>query len=197
MSDFFDFHTHKANPPPGVTALISHPAPLPADGKLYSLELHPWALTKIPENFRENAVMAAAIGEIGLDRLRGPELTVQRAAFRAALEIANELRKPVVLHCVRAASELRAELKPFPELKKLLHGFRGGVRELAEWIESGFLVSLAPAAIRSEFAPFADRLCLETDDGAEPIEEIYQRAGQAFGATFADINARNFKDFLS
>ena len=199
MSVFFDFHSHQVNPPPGVTALISRPAPLPEDGKLYSLQLHPWHLagTELPAGFRENAVRAAAIGEIGLDRLRGPELPLQRQLFRTALKVAAEFNKPVVLHCVRAAAELRSDLKPYPEMKKLLHGFRGGVRELESWLELGFFVSLAPNALRPEFAPFASaRIGLETDDGAIPITELYRRADELFGADFADVNARNFEAFL-
>lgn len=199
MSAFFDFHTHNTNPPPGVAALISRPAPLPEDGRLYSLELHPWHLAgpELPAGFRENAVRAAAIGEIGLDRLRGPELPVQRQVFRAALEVAADLHKPVILHCVRAAAELRSDLKPYPGMKKLLHGFRGGVRELEAWLELGFFVSLAPNALRPEFAPFAgERIGLETDDGAIPITELYRQAGEVFGADFAAVNARNFKAFL-
>ncbi|MGE4565789.1 MAG: TatD family hydrolase [Victivallaceae bacterium] len=199
MSVFFDFHTHNSNPPPGVTALISRPAPLPDDGKLYSLELHPWHCggPELPAGFRENAVRAAGIGEIGLDRLRGPELSLQRQVLRAALEVAAELHKPVILHCVRAAAELQSDLKPYPGMKKLLHGFRGGVRELERWLELGFFVSLAPTALRPEFAPFAAaRIGLETDDGEMPIAELYRRAGALFGADFTAVNARNFKAFL-
>lgn len=199
MSAFFDFHTHNANSPPGVTALISRPAPLPEDGRLYSLQLHPWHLAgpELPAGFRDNAARAAAIGEIGLDRLRGPELSVQRQAFRAALEVAAALHKPVVLHCVRAAAELRSDLKPYPEMKKLLHGFRGGVGELETWLKLGFFVTLGPNALRPEFAPFAGvRIGLETDDGKIPITELYRQAGELFGADFAAVNRRNFEAFL-
>ena len=62
-----DFHTH--NPSPPIRALIS--AAEPQNGKLVSLQRHPWQLpdifdqTLLPQKIQLNDF--AALGEIGLD----------------------------------------------------------------------------------------------------------------------------------
>jgi len=107
---FYDFHTHDPAPVPGVQKLVSLPR-LPSirqPGVFYSLQLHPWDLpdsfTGLPETWIAELPHADAAGEIGLDRLRGPALSVQLAYLDAALALAAELRKPVVFHCFPAAS---------------------------------------------------------------------------------------------
>ena len=44
----------------------------------------------------------AFVGEIGLDKLRGPPMEIQLAAMAAQVDVAVELRRPVSVHCVRA-----------------------------------------------------------------------------------------------
>jgi len=106
-----DFHTHI--PRDGINALISSAELLP--GHLTSLEIHPWYL---PETFspallpdHEKLYPFAAVGEIGLDKLRGPESVVQEQFLRAILDLAADTCKPVVIHAVRSYPEIFAILK--------------------------------------------------------------------------------------
>ena len=57
------------------------------------------ALARLETIAREPKVIA--VGEIGLDyyHVENPEIDVQKAAFRAQMEIAAKLRKPIILHC--------------------------------------------------------------------------------------------------
>ncbi len=54
-------------------------------------------------NLRQLAVdpLVVAVGEIGLDYYHAdnPEIGVQQAAFLAQMEIAREVRKPILIHC--------------------------------------------------------------------------------------------------
>lgn len=203
-----DFHTHSA-PPPGTAALVS--AGLDQLGRfpLESLEFHPWRLPPQPvELTRESSAgleRAAALGEVGLDRLRGPAFPVQREMLDRLLRIAAELEKPVVFHCVRATAELLAAVKPYPRMRKLLHGFRGSPELFEEFRKHGFYLSLGAAAL--ERAPLLDhlrrtgfdRVGFETDDRPEPVEQLMERAAGALDVPAEQLIAitdANFREFL-
>ncbi|MCI5778777.1 MAG: TatD family hydrolase [Lentisphaeria bacterium] len=144
-----DFHTHR-RPAPGIDALISAPEYLP-DAKI-SLQLHPWHL---PERFTPRPELAGelmrfdALGEVGLDRMRGPELPVQQRYLLEFLRLAQELRKPVVLHVVRCFPELFAALRPL-KLRVMVHGFRGTPELLDELWRRGMTVSFHRSVLGRE-----------------------------------------------
>jgi len=142
-----DFHTHDPGTP--LRALVS--AADPAAAPRVSLEFHPWRVREefsaLPPGFAERLRRAAALGETGLDRLHPPSFAAQCRAFAAALEAGAELRRPLVIHAVRAAEEIRRMTAGYPA-PRLIHGFRGAVRRLEAWLSDGFFVSLHPAALR-------------------------------------------------
>ena len=116
-----DFHTHHKRLYPAI--LSSKSAQV---NEYTSLEFHPWHL---PENFSGLPDFAAelndftALGEIGLDRLRGPALPVQQQYLN--------LRGDRLAGCVRAFPELFALIKPY-SFPWAIHGFR----EKAELLEA-------------------------------------------------------------
>lgn len=164
-----DFHTHF--PDGSRRALVS--AAEPDAAPLVSLEFHPWRVpgdfTALPADFTARLRRCAALGEVGLDRLHSPDFAVQRRAFAAAVEIGASLRKPLVIHAVRATDEVRRMTEDYPA-PRLIHGFRGAVRRLAAWLTAGFFVSLHPTALCDDaIGEFlrshgADRIGVESDD---------------------------------
>ena len=181
---FCDFHTHNAKPAEQVVKLLSA-AELPAEplpGVFFALELHPWELPEnfagLPEAFMEQIQRADAIGEVGLDRLKGPALDVQRQYLRAVLEAAADCRKPVVFHCVRAFPELLAAVKPFPQIRKMLHGFQGNEQKAAALQAAGFLLSS-----RNRLYPGGG---LETDAAELTIQEVYTHSQAGDQAALED-----------
>ncbi len=190
-----DFHTHRLPEHTDAEFLLSVSTP-PSHKVRYSLELHPWHLPAVfsglPPGWTVMAENADAIGEIGLDRLRGPDLSVQRRYLTEALNVAAELHKPVVLHCVRAWQELRLALRPFTGLRCLCHGFRGKPALREELEKQGFFVSSAfPEALRN-----GRRIGLESDDGPLDIDAVYARAETVFEPGFEARLAANFACFL-
>ena len=172
---YCDFHTHDASCAADTLKLVSA-AELPAErppGVFYALELHPWHLPEtfdgLPEAFVRAAPHADALGEVGLDRLRGPSLAVQRTCLRAVLHLAADLGKPVVFHCVRAFPELLAECRAFPAVPKLLHGFQGNEARRATLANAGFLLT-SSRALPPEGG-------LETDATGRDIREVYASCG--------------------
>jgi TatD DNase family protein len=97
---------------------------------------------------------AVALGEIGLDfyrKLSPPE--TQRAVFQQMLDMAGELRLPVVVHSRDAEEEVFAILSgwaaqvkgQWPQERPLgiIHCFGGDLALALRYIQLGFLVSIA------------------------------------------------------
>ncbi|MDE7377094.1 MAG: TatD family hydrolase, partial [Muribaculaceae bacterium] len=132
FANYSDVHTHRLDA--GLDAIINLPLDsidsIPADGRSYSVGVHPWdAEAQVDwERLRQAASLpqVVAIGECGLDALRGPALDVQEPVFVRQARLAEELGKPLIVHCVRAYGrlmELRRALSPSQPW--LVHGFRG------------------------------------------------------------------------
>ena len=174
-----DFHTHHVGNRPAILSSKS-----PQAGEYTSLEFHPWNL---PETFSplpvtlENLNKFTALGEVGLDRLRGPALPVQQQYLKALLQLASDCNKPVIFHCVRAFPELFALLKNF-SLPWAIHGFRGKVDLLEEIWRHGGIVSFHPSITNNQ--PLLEKLsspqgkiAFESDDNAElDLETIVDMA---------------------
>jgi TatD DNase family protein len=121
----------------------------------FSLGLHPWFLTK--ENFNSDfkkltqlvdnqSVMI--IGECGLDRLKGEDLNFQTEAFAAQILLAESCRKSVVIHCVKAYSELIALKKKLnPHVPMIVHGFNQNEQILKELLKNDFHISIGTAIL--------------------------------------------------
>ncbi len=126
-----------------------------------------------------------AIGEIGLDYFKeyAPRESQQRA-FRAQLALAQELRKPVVVHLREATEDLLAILRecaPHPRplslqgrgerLRGVVHSFTGDWGLAQELLALGFYLSVngivtfeKSQALRAAVARIPlERLLLETD----------------------------------
>ncbi|MBO5762315.1 MAG: TatD family hydrolase [Lentisphaeria bacterium] len=172
---FCDFHTHCSDVPAGQAALISSAVPpgSAAEGAYYSLELHPWTLPDsfhgLPEVWADQLSRVCAVGEIGLDKCRGPALPVQMAFLRAALHEAQCRDLPVVIHCVRAFPELQMVLREFRISRLLFHGFRGSPEFLQQVRRAGFFTSSA-RGLPEDLLDCG----LETDDGDTTLSGLYR-----------------------
>ena len=118
--------------------------------------VHPWWVSELavaPDQVRRAVVERArhernggrcvAVGECGLDANIDLPLAQQLPVFEAQLEAAGELSLPVIVHCVRAHSEVIRALKN-ARIKKagVIHAFAGS-REIAEeYIKLGFYLGV-------------------------------------------------------
>ena len=123
------------------------------------------------------APAVVAIGEIGLDFLRGPAPALQTRWLDAQLDLAAAAALPVILHNRDATPELLARLRAWgeratlPQPAGVLHAFSGG-RGAADWaLAAGFylgiggMLTFRNAADLRQLAALlpGDRLVLETD----------------------------------
>ncbi|MBQ9336346.1 MAG: TatD family hydrolase [Lentisphaeria bacterium] len=185
-----DAHTHRIPGPEDRPALVNlkpgeRPGPA-EEGIYYSCGIHPADEDRFTlEDLRRTVdlVSVAAIGECGLDALAGPAPERQEAVFRAQAALAEELRLPMVIHCVRKPYELIGIRKALrAQMPWLVHGFRGG-REVAEaWLKTGCLLSLSVPWLMhlSVFPDWLPRgsFLLETDESETPLASVYTHAAR-------------------
>jgi TatD DNase family protein len=148
------------------------------------------ALARLEEIARRPRVIA--VGEIGLDyyHAQNPGIAMQQAAFRAQMEIAARVGKPIILHCRTSelaapaakarfgAADAAEDLLTMLEqewapagLPGILHCFSGTQTHAERALAIGFYLSFAgnltyPKSIAIQqvaaWAP-ADRILVETD----------------------------------
>ncbi len=188
---FIDFHTHHNRKSPDLINLQTlHVTPtLQAEElpKICSLGLHPWFIQNSSwENLGNLAKSSnvVAIGECGLDRNIDLPLETQISIFKRHIELAEELRKPLVIHCVRAFAELISLKKNTrPSIPWIIHGFNKKAEIFQQLLKHDFYFSFG-AAMLSDRTPILQaiatipngRFLLETDDRTDiSIKQIYDR----------------------
>ena len=155
----------------------------------YSIGIHPWNANKIEDNFFKIERLAMsekclAIGEIGLDKLQGTEISIQKKAFEIQVLLSEKLKLPVILHCVKSWNEIssiKQKLKPIQTW--VYHGFNK-VGILEEVINAGMMISIGASVFTNEKLQNAlkkipnNRLLLETDEANIDIYTIYEKVSE-------------------
>ncbi len=150
----------------------------------FSSGIHPWyppteeqwaAIQKAWEDPR-----CLALGECGLDRLRGPNMVEQQKILLRQLE---SCALPVLVHAVKADAEMWEMIQAFPAKKWVIHGAMGKWERWKKWMDHGVCFSfgkglLNDAATQETFRKTPmEQLFLETDAAAIPLlESIYVQA---------------------
>lgn len=127
---------------------------LSAGGVYGAFGIHPW---KADEILNENEIRhmmllphAVAIGEIGLDfKVETVSRDTQLALFRAQLELAVSLDKPVILHCRGAFTEMLEILKEYyGKIRGVVHAFSRGPELAREFVRLGLHIAFGGAITR-------------------------------------------------
>ncbi|MCX3264770.1 TatD family hydrolase [Pedobacter agri] len=211
--DFLDIHTHKSAQRKGVESIQS--LSLTSDiflampkTKPISIGLHPWyaSIEKLEIQLKYLSVLAKQtnvklIGECGLDKLKGESLKNQILILEHQVALAERLNKPLILHCVRAFSELM-ELKGRLKVKvpMIVHGFNKNEELGKQLISKGFLLSFGTAILKensgaSKLLKSYDDFFLETDDAETSIEEIYETAANLKKCSVDELKALIFANW--
>ena len=211
--EFYDVHTHQIysedNDDPyhscifDVYSLEFEVAKELHQRHSFSCGVHPWYsedsetqmtyLTEITSNPR-----IVAIGETGLDKLKGPSFNVQTPVFKKHIEISEKLEKPVIIHCVKAWEELlKIKKETSPKQPWIIHGYRGKPDLTKRLLNEGFYFSVGENInVESMQLIPIDRLFCETDEGDITTREVYQQAAQSLNIDmidFADRVAQNVR----
>lgn len=147
-----------------------------------SYGIHPWYIEDIStqmNQLREYAGLpeTRAIGEAGLDKAVGMDMALQTEVFRSQALLAEEVEKPLIIHCVKAWAELlEIKREVSPRMPWIAHGFRGK-KELAEQlVRHGFYLSFGDVFNREAVIAAWPRFVLaETDDKTVDIQDVYRQ----------------------
>ncbi|MDE5840737.1 MAG: TatD family hydrolase [Muribaculaceae bacterium] len=185
-----DCHTHRNAPAPDAIISTS-PIGFRAQGsQMWSVGLHPWDLDLFcSDNLRIKdeiwvelvaaaaSPMVAAIGECGIDLTHGGILATQMLAFRKQALLAERLRKPLIIHAVKAHDIIVGMKKDLqPEQPWIIHGFRNKPTIAEIYLKAGCWLSFG-----EKFSPEAlditppDRILAETDESDLTIDKIISR----------------------
>jgi len=169
--------------------------------------LHPWHSDSsdldLENRFAPYLERAVALGEIGLDRTIQVPIKKQAELFVAQLEIAKRFHLPVVIHCVKAYSDILAIMPKYKELTYIFHGFYANEQILKSlllynsYFSVGIRELLRPkgnALIRS--IPI-NRLFLETDESMTAIEDVYNAASEATGIAITELREQLYSSYIN
>lgn len=202
-----DFHTHRLAARHAVVSLSPAMAcRLLADtptGITISVGVHPWDSQEDIDPSQLEHIIAreqvVAVGESGLDTLRGADIETQERLFELHIELSEKYHKPLIIHCVKAWDRLIAikrRLRPMQPWG--VHGFRGSPELARQLLSHGMYISLgehfntATAAI----VPSA-RLLVETDESHLPLDEIIARVAACRSDSQPITPAATLREFLS
>lgn len=194
-----DFHSHNPQTSRANKLIYCHanldveiPQTLRAFDRL-CIGLHPWFLPDgVEEGMKQlkslySLYPNATLGECGLDRIRGPEISLQMEFVKEQLQWAKEENFPfVVFHCVRCYPEFISLIKSSEyDGKIIFHDYRANpdiTNQLLSFPQvyfslGGLLFSSTLSDRQREtinLIPLS-RLLLETDDSNREISEVYEK----------------------
>ncbi len=214
MSLYIDIHTHHAPKKGDVLAIKNKHQSFEHNNPLfyYSGGLHP-TLQSV-SNLEGDLIVLKnhllkehflAVGECGLDRLSDMPLQIQEKLFIHQIQLANELAKPLIIHCVRAHREVFKLLRDFQvNVPVIFHGFNNKYELAKSVLDQGYYLSFGKSiynpGIQTTFTKLpADKIFMETDDGEMDIQTIYHYACQLRNISLSDWQLQirqNFSDIF-
>ena len=142
-----DIHTHDKSRTDAIINIYPHEQPI--EGAYHSVGIHPWHTSNVDdETITRLQSLAAlpqvlAIGETGLDALKGASIEFQTEIFRLHVSLSEQYQKPLIIHCVKAFNEIIALKKELrPTMPWIIHGFRGKPQLATQLLNNGFYISL-------------------------------------------------------
>jgi TatD DNase family protein len=179
--------------------------------KYYSAGIHPWYIEE--NRFEEqlyildklaNNPQIKAIGEVGLDKVKGVGFELQEKVFLAAIRTAERVGKPIIIHCVKSYSELLSIQKLVkPRVPLIVHGFNKNLELALDLVKKGFYLSFGAELIQNialqevlKKMPI-EQVFLETDDKDIDILEVYNSAASSLSIASEELSETIFENYMS
>lgn len=180
------------------------------EGRKVSMGLHPWyleaknldeQLENLKNNLSKSEVLA--VGECGLDKLSSTDWALQLKAFQLQIELAEEIKKPIIIHCVKAFNDVLVMLKHIT-VPVIFHGVNNKLSIIQPVIDAGYYLAFGKSllgfneAILNTFRETPlNQVFLETDDAEVDIKEIYKSAARIKDISEKEILLQVEKNFLN
>jgi TatD DNase family protein len=202
---YIDLHTHSSENDIDIFSIKNYNAFEDFDiesPQKYSVGMHPWFLSYDTKEDGLNNLekisgypKVMAIGEIGLDRFSETDFNLQIENFIKQIAIAEKRKLPIIIHCVRAFSDLIAIKKKLnPKVPLIIHGFNQNFEILSELIKHQFYLSVGDAIFNEKYNAHKllknipeNRLFLETDNSKISIKKIYTKASEILQKTEKEL----------
>lgn len=206
---FIDIHTHRPHQE-GIYSIQNRQEDYENCNTLYqySIGMHPWYIdeTNWKDIFAKmklagNKRNILAIGECGLDRLCDISFKIQQDVFIQHIQWANEIAKPIIIHCVKAHDEVLQLLNDNPcNVPVIFHGFNNKKEIADKLIKKGYFISFGKAlfdpSVEIVFNTIPlENIFLETDDSDADIESIYCQAARIKNISLDQLSLQLKKNF--
>ncbi len=172
--------------------------------KAVSIGIHPWYVQQQDVQQKlmllsTNAMNAhvKAIGECGLDRLTKTDLALQIPVFIEQINIAEAVKKPLIIHCVKAFDELiRIKKEQKIRVPLIVHGYNNNAIISDQLVQNGIHLSFGKALLQDNSNAQKiikdldyEYFFLETDDSEISIRLIYEKA-----ASLKNVSVEELKE---
>lgn len=215
MSVYIDIHTHRVYAPQaGVLALqnIILPNLEKNSGKWCTAGWHPWnikntflQLIRESINFEAAQKNVVAIGECGIDRSIDTPVDKQIKVFEYHIDAATEQQKPLIIHSVKAYSDINGLLKKKNFTPPVIfHAYNGNKTQTQQLLPLNTFFSIGNPGNYSadklsnilSDVPL-NRLFIETDNSAETIENNYQKIAELLNTSLHDLKKQIEINFVN
>lgn len=200
MTPYINIHTHHLSKDNGVF-LFNNRFNFDKEyflEKYHSIGIHPWdadvvfSVSEFEKSIQNPNCLA--IGECGLDKLKGPNIETQKQVLTLHLELALKYHKPVIIHCVKAFDEIIKICKPYlNQTSIIIHGYNKNSELAKQLISNGFYVSLPlNFLIHNDVLELdLNKLFFETDDEKNSsIQTVYETFSQKYNLDLETLKAK-------
>lgn len=192
----FDFHHHHKIP--DYEGVYNKSVQEEFSPEFYSIGLHPQDINEDWESVIEKVHTAAkasnclSIGECGLDAFVNTSIEEQIKVFKSQIAIAEELQKPLTIHCIRRYNEVITVCKGV-RIPKIIHGFNKRETIATQLLQNGFYLSFGASllnnlSLQKIFQKIPNEtFVLETDTAEISIEMLYEKAAMVRGISIMEL----------
>lgn len=208
--NYINLHTHRYSNQDDILEIVNqYPTEFDAMIPHYSIGIHPWYIDKdlidadlkIIESKLE-LKNCLAVGECGLDKRIEIPFNLQVDVFERQLILAENYKKPVIIHCVAAFQEV-IEIKNRLEIMvpMIIHGFSKNEETAQQLLNHGFYLSFGKYLLRNPELESIfknvpdDRFFLETDTIEEGIRDVYLLATKYRNMEFEKLQNQMQRNF--
>ena len=199
---FFDFHHHDPRKTFGIYNLkFGENIP----DHFFSAGIHPDSISENIEGYflwlneiinNRNCV---AIGECGLDGLIDVDEKLQREVFERQIFLANEVQKPIIIHCVKRFSQL-IPFRKKAKVPMIVHGFNKRKTIGDELLKNDFCLSFGKSVLHNvNLQDFVrdfpiEKMFLETDSADFDIKDLYEKVAEIKNLKLGEFNQKIMKN---
>lgn len=191
MIKYIDIHTHQNHQDDNIFSIQSHFIGEDSSG-FFTVGVHPWQLEKLKNNWKEELNISLGLknclglGECGLDRAIEISFERQKNILEEQLELYGSFEKKIVmLHIVKAYSDIIPYLKKYSNKHFIFHDYNGTPEVTKELLKFSCSFSYGKKLFKEktkamksiELIPLEKLFC-ETDENDFSIQDAYKKLAE-------------------